>query len=543
MTPDFLHIVIEHIRNIKLTFIDKAFRIINIPALVSPDIRAKAEVEEAHAHLHLVQVLVLVDVEDVGAAGVQGHGLLYLGLCGLFFVLQLALPRRVEEAVVAADGGLGGEGHVLRLVEGDGEGGVEECLVEAVRAVADALEHLEAVQRIALEGHAVVAGRELELLVDLAEAAEEADLDACLTFHPGGVGQTEFQYAADAGIEDFNFLVDERADVDVDAEVCSQIGVELAHGIPPLVTHGRARIDAEGVVAVVDECRVEAGDGIDAAIEESEVYIDVAPGGGTHHDASLAGVRVEELPGGGCAAAVGLADVRTHVGLVGLVAAEELRDLRGDGWQLAAVGQLVAEAEVGVGADIDFHKCAVVLQELDEAALVLGGLADVEVPLRGLVGLFVFDPRDLELQVDLGLQCRDAALLLLVLLLLVAEFGVVVVWCLAISVLLIVAGEAIESGLRVLHPLVDFLRIQLCLELIHLGLQRLQGFIGLGDLRDEFLGVGSCLHGDVEAKVAVYSLMCIVLLVLVDERAFCFDQSIYGRDGAVEHEGGEAVVL
>ena len=91
---------------------------------------------------------------------------------------------------MAADGGLGGEGHVLGLVEGDGESGVEQCLCDAVAAVADALEHLEAVEGVALEGHAVVSGGELELLVNLAESAEEADLDAGSTFNPRGVGQS-----------------------------------------------------------------------------------------------------------------------------------------------------------------------------------------------------------------------------------------------------------------------------------------------------------------------------------------------------------------
>ena len=117
---------------------------------------------------------------------------------------------------MAADGGLGGEGHVLRLVQGDGEGGVDQCLGNAVGTVADALEHLEAVEGVALEGHAVVAGREFELLVDLAETAEEADLDAGRTFDPGGVRQSDFEDTANAGIKDADLLVDEGTDVDIE---------------------------------------------------------------------------------------------------------------------------------------------------------------------------------------------------------------------------------------------------------------------------------------------------------------------------------------
>ena len=177
---------------------------------------AVAEVEEADAHLHAVTVLVFIDVEDVGAAGVEGVGFLQVFLLDLFLIGQLTLPGGIHQTVVAADGGLGGEGHVLCLVQGDGEGGVEQCLVEAVGTVADALEHLEAVEGVALEGHAVVTGREVELLVDLAETAEEADLDAGRTFDPGGVRQSDFEDAANAGIKDADLLVDEGTDVDVD---------------------------------------------------------------------------------------------------------------------------------------------------------------------------------------------------------------------------------------------------------------------------------------------------------------------------------------
>ena len=91
---------------------------------------------------------------------------------------------------MAADGGLGGEGHVLRLVQGDGEGGVDQGLGDAVGAVADALEHLEAVEGVTLEGHAVIASGEVELLVNLAETTKETYLDARSTFDPRGVGQS-----------------------------------------------------------------------------------------------------------------------------------------------------------------------------------------------------------------------------------------------------------------------------------------------------------------------------------------------------------------
>ena len=54
--------------------------------------RAFSEVEEAHTHLIAILVFVLIDVEDVGAAGVQSHALLYLILGSLFLILELTLP-------------------------------------------------------------------------------------------------------------------------------------------------------------------------------------------------------------------------------------------------------------------------------------------------------------------------------------------------------------------------------------------------------------------------------------------------------------------
>ena len=304
--------------------------------------------------------------------------------------------------------------------------------------------------------------------------------------------------------------------MDVHTQLGTEVGVELAHGVPPLVAHGGAGVDAEGVVAVVDEGCIEASDGLQFAVDEAEVELDEAPCAGSYHDASVAGTGVEELAGSGLTAALGLAEVGAHVGLVGLVAAEELGNLLGDGRQHAAVGQFVADAEVGVGADVHLDDCGVELQELEEAALVLGRFADVQMPLGRGVFLSVLGPSDLQFEADPGLQGRDAAILLLLFLLFFGEFGLVVVGSLAVRVLFVVAGETSKAGFGVRHPLVDLLGIQFFLEILHLGLQGIEGRIGLGDLVDERLGVEAGIQGEVEAEVAVLALAA-DHLILIDE--------------------------
>ena len=283
----------------------------------------------------------------------------------------------------------------------------------------------------------------------------------------------------------------------------SEVSIELPHGVPPLVAHGGAGIDTEGIVAVVYEGCVEASDGIQGAVDKSEVKLDVAPCAGTYHDATVAGVGVEQFLASSLTTAFGLAKVGTHVSPVALVASEELRNLRWNLWEHTAVWQFVTDAEVGIGTNVHLDDSGIELQELEEAALVLGRFADVQMPLGRGVFLAVLGPGDLELEANLGLQGCDAAFLLLLFLLFLGEFGFVVVGSLAVRVLFVVAGETAKSGGRVLHSLVDFLRIQFFLEGLHLGLQGIEGSIGLGDLCDELLGIGSGLHGDVEAEVAV----------------------------------------
>ena len=252
----------------------------------------------------------------------------------------------------------------------------------------------------------------------------------------------------------------------------------------------RAGVDAEGIVAVVDEGCIEACDGIEGAVEKTEVDADVAPGAGTDHDAALTGVGVEELLGSGLAAALGLAEVGTHVGLVGFVSAEELGNRGRYGRQCTAIGQFVAEAEVGVGTDVHIDDDAVVLQESEAAALVLGGFAEVEMPLRRGVFLSVLDPGNLEFQIDFRFAGSDAQLFL---------FLIRGLTRLGFFRIHLVAGEGRHVALGTNDPLEELLGIQFFLELCEFALQSFECCIGLGNLSDECLGVRAGIHGDVEA--------------------------------------------
>ena len=154
---------------------------------------------------------------------------------------------------MAAEGRVGGEDHSLSFLLGDGKLGQVEGFVEAVAAETDVLEQLEAVEGVAQEGHAVVAGGEAEFLVQLEQTAEEAHLDAHLAFHPRRIGQTHLEHTADAGIDELYFFVDEITNLDVNTKLSSQIGIELSERIPSVLTHRRAAVGADGIVAIVDE--------------------------------------------------------------------------------------------------------------------------------------------------------------------------------------------------------------------------------------------------------------------------------------------------
>ena len=150
-------------------------------------------------------------------------------LLGIFarVVSQFLFIGRVDKAIVAAERRVGGEYHLLGLLLGDGKLGQIEGLVEAVAAEADILEEFESVEGVALEGDAVVASGEAELLVELEQTAQEAHLDAYLTLNPRRVRQTHLKYAANAGVDEYDFSVDEMANLDVQTQLGSQIGVEL----------------------------------------------------------------------------------------------------------------------------------------------------------------------------------------------------------------------------------------------------------------------------------------------------------------------------
>ena len=257
---------------------------------------------------------------------------------------QLGLIRRVDQSEVAAQRGVGGEDHAVGIILRDGELGAIEGLVEAVGAEADIAEELEAVDGVAEEGHAVVAGRESELLVQLEESAQQADLHAGLALHPRRVGQAQLEHAADTGIEQFYLRVDEAADLDVQAQLGRQVGIDLAHGIPAVLAHRRAGVDADGIRAVVDERGVESGHALEAAVEQSEVETDVAPCAGADHDAAVDVALLQQVLHGLRARALRLLQVGVHVGVGVLVSAEELLYLLRDGGQGAVVGQLIAEA-------------------------------------------------------------------------------------------------------------------------------------------------------------------------------------------------------
>ena len=291
----------------------------------------------------------------------------------------------------------------------------------------------------------------------------------------------------------------------------------------------------------MDEGCVEAGDSFDATVQESEVYIYSAPGTGTDHDATFAGVRVEQLLGSCLAAALGFVQVGTHIGGLTLVTTEEFGNRGRYRRQHTAIGQLVANAEVGIGTDIDLDNGTIIFQELEETTLVLGGFANIEMPFRRIVCCTVLDPCNLELKGNLCLQ-GFTLLLLLFFLLFSGKLGLVFVRGFTVFVLLVVARDTVETRFGVQYPLIELIRIQTCLEFVHLVLQGLEGRVGLGDLLEECLGICPSLHGKVHAEVSVQRFACIVFLILIDKRAIGLDESTHCLQITIEHEGGEAVV-
>ena len=188
---------------------------------------------------------------------------------------------------MTAQGGVGGEGHAVDLRSRDGELWTDQSLVEAVAAETDVLEHLEAVEGVAAERHAVVTGRELEFLVDLGQTVEEDHFHAALTLYPSWIGKTNLQQATYTGLNKGNVLVDKRTYFDVNTQFAAEVSIKLTHRVPAVLAHGRTVVHTAGSVAVVDEGSVETCQGLDLSIQQTQVDVDITPGRGTHHDAAL----------------------------------------------------------------------------------------------------------------------------------------------------------------------------------------------------------------------------------------------------------------
>ena len=338
-------------------------------------------------------------------------------------------------------------------------------------------------------------------------------------------------------------FVNERTDLDVNAEFAAEVGVELTHGVPAILAHSRTVVHAEGCVTVVDEGSVETCQGLDLSIEQAQIDIDVAPGRGTDHDTAF-GIGGAEQRTDHCGArAVDLLDISPHISTLALVAAEELRDLRGYRRQSTIVGQFVAQAEVSIGSNIHGANGTVELEEGEGTTFVFCGFADVEMPLRSVVGLIVLSPGNLELDGYLELTVGHVGSFgSLAFFRLRRLLGIIAFLCFAAFVSLIVAGQLLQPLLRIGHHLIEVGLVQTALELVERFLHALQLPIESGNLFAHFLGVGPAFRSDVQAEIAILRLGALQF-ILVHHAHLGTDDASYCLHFSIEHEGRETVGL
>ena len=235
------------------------------------------------------------------------------------------------------------------------------------------------------------------------------------------MGQSAAEHATDAGVDDVEIMVPE-SEVDMNAELGGEVGVELSFAVPAVVAHASiGGLGAYGISQFAD-ADIETGIDTQAAVEDAQIDIDVAIDLGAHHEsATRLGVGSEHLLR--CLAGLlGLVDISTlHAALA--LAVEEVGDVGGDGRQFAVVGQLVADAEVHVGPYLDADDARVEVDEGELAALLEVRFTEVDVPSALIQFLAVLHEGDLQVEADAGADAGVLGLEVLGLVLLLLRFA------------------------------------------------------------------------------------------------------------------------
>ena len=402
-------------------------------------------------------------------------------------------------------------------------------LVPTLQADVAALEEDIVVEGVAVEHLAHIATLETELLVEFHEATEELYLHAGFTREIVRIGHTTFQHTANARIEEIQLLLEE-AEVDFQAKLGIEVGIELSLAIPTVDTRSLAKVHTRIVALEVTDRDVEARRRTHVAIEEAEVHIYITPYRGTEHHATT-GLRIgQEVVARLGAGVVGLRDVvALHTTLLSTV--EEPSYLFGYRGQLPVIGQLIAQTEVGVGTDGHRNDFRFKVDERKLTTLVVVGLTKVEVPLGRTTWLLVAD-----IKIKAHLERRTAKRCAIVALVLV--FGLLfligghVFFVILILLLALVAHSALEA---LLSCLLDF--FELSCDSIHLALHFGERTIELVHNLLELATVESSIHGEVELEVAF------LFVVLIDELDLTLDDATDRRHRTIEQERGERLLL
>ena len=289
--------------------------------------------------------------EDEGTLGLHLQLFAVEGIISVVALEEFVEGVLVEHAEVGVQGSLALEARLSNEVGIHDVGFVGPTLFHLRHTECAVAEEFEVVQRVAVEDAASGAALEAEAAVDVDESSQEFQFDAGVADEVVRVGQSAAEHTADAGVDDVEVMVPET-EVDMNTELGSQVGVELSLAVPSVVSHASVgSLGAYGISQFAD-ADVEACIDTQAAVEDTQVDIDVAVDLGTHHEsASRSGVGSEHLLRG-LARLLCLVDVGTfHAALA--LAVEEVGDVGRYGRQLAVVGQFVADAEVHVGSYLD----------------------------------------------------------------------------------------------------------------------------------------------------------------------------------------------
>ena len=402
-------------------------------------------------------------------------------------------------------------------------------LVPTLQSDVAALEEDIVVEGVAVEHLAHIATLETELLVEFHEATEELYLHASLAREVVRIGHTTFQHATNARIEEIQLLL-EKAEVDPQSKFGIEVGIELSLAIPTIDTWLLFKVHTLIVALKVTDGNVEARRRTHISVEEAEIHLDIAPYRSTEHHTAT-GLRIGQEVGARLGAGIiGFRDiVALHTTLTSTI--KESSHLLWYRGQLAVVGQLVTQTEIGVGTDGYRDNFCFEVDERKLTTLVVVGLTKVEVPLGRTTGLLVADIK-IKAHLERRTAKRSAIVALILILALLFIIGGHVFFVILVLLLALVAHSALEA---LLCCLLDF--FELSCDSIHLALHFGERTIELIHNLLELATVESSIHGEVELEVAF------LFVVLINELDLTLDDATDRRHRTIEQERGERLLL